>query len=205
MDNVKIDGINNLNKVKELFSSVNCLEEDNCFLVVLNRDYVPSSIDNSSTLKTNSTVTGAKIGGVAGGLVGSAVASSFNSAVAEAVNEFNNKLNDKQKIVFSRNVYCGYLVNIVTNGIGIIPLVNSGQLIPKIKDFITDIENYVFINNDEIEKIKIEKLPLHFSSRKLAIYFKNLDNVSTPWTLPKKHKLVSYQEENYNKLTKKLS
>ena len=205
MNNVKIDGINDLNVVKELFSSVNCLEEDNCFLVVLNRDYVPSSIDNSSTLKTSSTVTGAKVGGVAGGLVGGAVASSFNSAVEKAVSEFESKLNDKQKIVFSRNVYCGYLVNIVSNGVGIIPLVNSGQLIPKIKDFITDIDHYVFMNNDEIEKIKIEKLPLHFSSRKLAIYFKNLDNIATPWTLPMKHKLVSYQEENYKKLAKKLS
>ena len=42
-------------------------------------------------------------------------------------------------------------------------------------------------------------------TKKLAIYFKNLDNVSTSWTLPKKHKLVSYQEENYNKLVNKLS
>jgi hypothetical protein len=51
--------------------------------------------------------------------------------------------------------------------------------------------------------MKIEKLPLHFSSRKLAIYFKNLDNVSTQWTLPMKDKLVSYQQENFDKLAKK--
>ncbi len=204
MNNVKIDGINNISVVKNLFSSVNCLEDDNCFLVVLNRDYIAPSIDNSSTLKNNSTVTGAKIGGVAGGIIGGAVANSINTAVEEAVNEFNNKLNDKQKIIFSRNVYCGFLINVVNNGIGVIPLKNSGQLIPKIKDFITDLDNYVFINNDEIEKMELQKLPLHFSSKKLAIYFKNLDNVSTPWTLPIKHKLVSYQQENYNKLTNKL-
>lgn len=205
MDNVKIDKIGNLEEVKNLFSSVKCLEDDNCFLVVLNRDYVPSSIDPSSTLKTNSTMVGAKYGGVAGGLVGGAVANSFNSAVAEAVDEFNSKLNDRQKVVFSRNVYCGYLVNIVKDGVGIIPLVNSGQLIPNIKDFITDLDNYVYFKNDEIEKIKIEKLPLHFSSRKLAIYFKGLDNVGTQWTLPMKHKLVSYQQENFDKLASKLS
>lgn len=204
MNNVKIDGINNISVVKNLFSSVNCLEDDNCFLVVLNRDYIAPSIDNSSTLKNNSTVTGAKIGGVAGGIIGGAVANSINTAVEEAVNEFNNKLNDKQKIIFSRNVYCGFLINVVNNGIGVIPLKNSGQLIPKIKDFITDLDNYVFINNDEIEKMELQKLPLHFSSKKLAIYFKNLDNVSTPWTLPIKHKLVSYQQENYNKLANKL-
>ena len=212
MDNVKIDKIKDINVVKDLFSSVNGLEEDNCFLVVLNRDYVPSSIDPSSTLKTNSTVVGSKVGGVAGGLVGGALASSFNASVEEAINEFNNKLTDQQKILFSRNVYCGFLVNIVDKGIGVIPLKNSlssltypWEALPKIKDFITDIDSYVFINNDEIEKIKIEKLPLHFSSRKLAIYFKNLGNTSTQWTLPMKDKLLSYQQENYNKLANKLS
>lgn len=205
MNNVKIDGINNINVVKDMFSSVNCLEEDNCFLVVLNRDYVASSIDPSSTLKNNSVVAGARLGGVAGGLIGGTVANGVNAATEKAVNEFNNKLNDKQKIIFSRNVYCGFLINVVHNGIGIIPLKNSGQLIPKIKDFITDIDKYIFINNDEIEKIEIQKLPLHFSSKKLAIYFKNIDNISTPWTLPIKHKLVSYQQENYNKLAKKIS
>lgn len=205
MNNVKIDGINNISVVNDLFSSVNCLEDDNCFLVVLNREYVAPSIDNSSTLKNNSTVVGAKVGGVAGGIIGGAIANSVNAAVEEAVTEFNNKLNDKQKIIFSRNVYCGYLLNVVNNGIGIIPLKNSGQLIPKIKDFITDIDSYVFINNDEIEKMEIKKLPLYFSSKRLAIYFKNLDNVSTSWTLPMKHKLVPYQQENYNKLAKRLS
>lgn len=204
MNNVNIDGIKDINVVKELFSSVNGLEDDNTFLVVLNRDYVPSSIDPSSTLKTNSTVAGAKIGGVAGGLVGGAIGSSMSAAIEETVNEFYSKLTDQQKILFSRNVYCGFLINVVDKGIGVIPLKNSGQLIPKIKDFITDIDGYVFISNDEIEKIKIEKLPLYFSSRKLAIYFKNLGNTSTQWTLPMKNKLISYQQENYNKLANKL-
>lgn len=205
MDNVNIDGIKDINVVRGLFSSVNGLGEDNCILVVLNRDYVSASIDPSSTLETNATITGAKVGGVAGGLVGGAIAGSMNSAISEAVNEFYSKLTDKQRILFSRNVYCGYLVNITDKGLGVIPLRNSGQLIPKIKDFITDIDNYVFIGNDEIARISIEKLPLHFSTKKLAIYFKNLDNISTQWTLPTKNKLVSYQEENCSKLASKLS
>ena len=204
MDNVNIDGIKDMNVVRDLFSSVNGLGEDNCFLVVLNRDYVSASIDPSSTLETNATITGAKVGGVAGGLVGGAIAGSMNSAISEAVNEFYSKLTDKQRILFSRNVYCGYLVNIMEKGIAVIPLRNSGQLIPKIKDFITDIDNYVFIGNEEIGRISIEKLPLHFSTKKLAIYFKNLDNVSTQWTLPTKNKLVTYQQENCNKLASRL-
>lgn len=183
MENVKIDGIGNINVVKDLFSSVKCLEDDNCFLVVLNRDYVASSVENNTFYKNNA----------------------VNAAVEEVIKEFNNKLNEKQKIVFSRNVYCGFLINVVNNGVGVIPLKNSGQLIPKIKDFITDIDNYIFINNDEIEKMEIKKLPLRSKVKKLAIYFKDLDGANTPWTLPIKHKLVSYQEENYNKLVSKLS
>ena len=183
MENVKIDGIGNIDVVKELFKSVKCLKDDNIFLVLLNRDYVSSSIENNAFYKGNV----------------------VNQAVAGVMEEFNNKLNDKQKIVFSRNVYCGFLINVVNDGIGVIPLKNSGQLIPAIKDFVTDLENYIFINNDEIEKMEIKKLPLHFSTKKLAIYFKGLDGANTPWTLPIKHKLVSYQEENYNKLVQKLS
>jgi hypothetical protein len=205
MNNVNIDGIKDMNVVRDLFSSVNGLGKDNCFLVVLNRDYVPASIDPSSTFEASATITGAKAGGVAGGLVGGAIAGSMNSAINEAVNEFYSKLTEKQRILFSRNVYCGYLVNITDKGLGVIPLRNSGQLIPKIKDFITDIDNYVFIGNEEIARINIEKLPLHFSTKKLAIYFKNLENVSTQWTLPTKNKLVSYQEENCGKLASKLS
>ena len=199
MDNINIEGINNISVVKDLFSSVNCLEDNNCFLVVSNRDYVGGS-NPGNILTTNATIAGAKNGGVAGGIIGGAVANSINNSVQQAVTEFNSKLNDKQKIVFNTNTYCGFLINIVSNGIGVIPLKNDGQLIPKIKDFKTDIDNYIYFSNDEIEKIEIQNLPLNFTSKKLAIYFKELDNICTPWTLPKKHKLVSYQEDNFNKL-----
>ena len=47
-------------------------------------------------------------------------------------------------------------------------------------------------------------MQLRFSVKRLAIYFKGLDDANTPWTLPIKHKLVSYQEENFNKLVEKL-
>ena len=94
MENVKIDGIKDINTVKELFSSVKCLKDDNCFLVVLNRDYVASSVENNTFYKNNA----------------------VNVAVEGVIKEFNEKLNDKQKIVFSRNVYCGYLINVVSDG-----------------------------------------------------------------------------------------
>lgn len=203
MDNVNIDGINNINVVTDLFSKLNCLEDDNCFLVVINRDYGTSS-NAGDILTTNATMVGAKNGGVAGGIIGGTIANSINSTVKQAVEEFHSKLNDKQKIVFNTTTYCGYLINIISNGIGIIPLKNDGQLLPKVKDFKTDIDNYVYFSNEEIEKIEIQNLPLHFTSKRLAIYFKNLENNCTPWTLPKKHKLLSYQNDNYSKLINKL-
>lgn len=203
MDNVNIDGIGDISVVKELFAKVNCLEADNCILVVSNRDYGTTSAAGD-ILTTNATIAGAKNGGVVGGIVGGAIASSISSAAQQAEIEFRSKLNDKHKIVFNTNTFCGYLINIISNGIGVIPLKNDGQMIPKIKDFKTDIENYVFFSNDEIEKIELQKIPLHFSSKRLAIYFNNFGDVCTPWQLPEKHKLLSYQKDNYAKLVNKL-
>ena len=59
------------------------------------------------------------------------------------------------------------------------------------------IEDVIIKNVDESN---LEELT-DFNSN---LYFKNIDNVGTPWTMPKKHKLVSYQEDNYNKLVKML-
>ena len=199
MENLNIDGINNIDSVKELFSSVKCIENENCFLVVYNRDYV-ADFNGNQALTNNATVVGAKNGGIAGGIAGGIIANSIGNAVQEAVNDFNSKLNDKQRIIFDTSLYCGFLINVTSKGLGVIPLTNNRKLLVKVKDFKTDIDNFVFFNNDEIEKMEIQKLPLYFSSKKLAIYFKGLGNVSTQWTLPKKHKLISFQEENFKKL-----
>ena len=203
MYNVKIDGIGNIDTVKSLFSEVDCLSNDNCFLVVQNYDYVGSLAGGEGQIATNSAVVGAKAGGVAGGIVGGIVGSAVSNAVNEAVQEFNASLDEKKKIVFDTTVYGGYLVNVVEDGIGIIPLSNDGKLTPSIKNFITDIENFIFFDNDEIESIKLEKLPLRFSTKKLAVHFKGLKNTCPNWVCPSKNKLVPYQEENFKKLLNK--
>lgn len=97
--------------------------------------------------------------------------------------------------------------NVAIEGIGVIPLRNSGQIVPKVKDLITDIQNFCFFSYEELEYVSLKKLPLVFSSMKLALCFKNTGElkVDTPWQVPKKHKLVSYQEENFNKLAARLS
>lgn len=204
MENVAIEGISNLQVVTNMFTQLGCVEADNCILVTTNRDFVGGSVPNAGgIMTTNAAVVGAKKGGLVGGLVAGAVAGAVNSAVQEQVNEFNSKLDNRQQIAFDRSTYAGFLINVISTGIGVIPCRNSGQIVPKVKDLITDIEHYFFISYNELEDKQLKKLPLNFSSMQFAMCFKNTGDlkVYTPWQLPKKHKLIPYQEANFNKLT----
>jgi hypothetical protein len=205
MKNVAIEGIGDLHVVTDLFSQVECIEREKCILVVTNRDFGTSS-NAGDILTANSTIVGAKNGGAVGGAVAGVVAGAINSSVQEKVGEFNRSLDYKQRIAFDTRTYAGFLINVISTGIGVIPLKNSGQIIPKVKDLITDIEHFVFFRNDEIESKRLKKLPLHFSSVQLAICFRNNSElkVDTPWELPKRHKLIPYQEANYNLLVTRL-
>ncbi len=206
MENVAIEGIADLKVVTELFSEAGCVEGDNCIVVVTNRDFIGGNVNAGNLMTANATVVGAKHGGVVGGLVTGAVMGAINESVNEMVGEFNKTLDDRQKIAFDRSTYAGFLLNVVSTGIGVIPLRNSGQMVPKVKDLITVKENFIFFSNDELETKMLKKLPLHFSSVQLALCFKNTGElkVNTPWELPKKHKLIPYQEENFNKLAARL-
>jgi len=205
MKNVAIEGSGDLHVVTDLFSQVGCIEREKCILVVTNRDFGTSS-NAGDILTANSTIVGAKNGGAVGGTVAGVVAGAINSSVQEKGGEFNRSLDYKQRIAFDTRTYAGFLINVISTGIGVIPLKNSGQIIPKVKDLITDIEHFVFFRNDEIESKRLKKLPLHFSSVQLAICFRNNSElkVDTPWELPKRHKLIPYQEANYNLLVARL-
>ena len=203
MENVNVDGISNIDTVTSLFKSVNGLGEDNCFLVVTNRDYGTAS-SLGGAYNANATRVGAKNGGIVGGVIAGAVSNSVTKVANEAIAEFRSKLNDKQQIVFDTAIYGGFLINITSNGVGIIPLTNDGKILPNVKNFKTDLEHYVYFDNDEIDRIELQKMALHFKSKRLAIYFKGLEKNYTPWEVFKKHKLISYQEDNYNKLVNKL-
>ena len=205
MYNVNIEGIGNIDTVMGMFSSFNCVRNDNCFLVVQNYDYMGTLAGSEGQIATNNAaVAGAKVGGVAGGIVGGLVGGAVSNAVNQAVQEFHNSLDAKQRIIFDTTVYGGYLVNIIPEGIGIIPLSNGGKMTPSIKNFITDMANFVFYSNAEIQELKLEKLPLRLSTRRLALYIQGLNNARPNWVCPAKHKLVPYQEENFNKLLNRL-
>ena len=203
MENVTIEGISNLQVITNMFAQVGCAEADNCILVTTNRDFVGgSSPDAGNILTTNAAIVGTKNGGLVGGLVAGAVAGAVSASVQEQVNEFNSKLDNRQQIAFDRSTYAGFVINVLSTGIGVIPCRNSGQIVPKVKDLITDVEHSFFIRYNELEDKKLKKLPLNFSSMQFAMCFKNTGDlkVYTPWQLPKKHKLIPYQEANFNKL-----
>ena len=197
MENVAIEGIGNLDIVTEMFRQVQCTEQDNCIVVVTNRDF-GTSANAGAIMTANATI--------AGGVAAGAAVGAINAAAQRKAGEFYMSLDQRKSIAFDTRTYAGFLVNVISTGIGVIPLKNSGQIIPKVKDLITDLENFCFFRNDEIESKSLKKLPLHFSSVKLAICFKNTGElkVDTPWELPKKHKLIPYQEANFNKLVAKL-
>lgn len=197
MENVDINGFNTLEGAKALFQQVNCIGQENCFVVAYNRDYLPSGTPN--TLNSSATVVGMKNGGIVGGLAGGMVANAITNAANQAVEEFQNALDDDLKVIFNREKYCGFLLNKTESGIGFIPLMNDYKLLVKVVDFKTDLENFVFISNEKIKSIEANKLALNFGKRILKITFNNENNAATAWTLPMKHKLIKYQEENFNK------
>ena len=205
MENVAIEGISDLRIVTDMFSQVGCVEADNCILVVTNRDF-GTGAEAGDIMTANATIAGTRGGGVVGGAAAGMIAGAINESVQEKVGEFHRSLDDRQRIAFSNRKYAGFLVNVISTGIGVIPLKNSGQIIPKVKDLITDTDYFCFFSYDEIESMTLKKLPLHFSSVQLAICFKNTGElkVNTPWELPKKHKLIPYQEANFNKLAARL-
>ena len=65
------------------------------------------------------------------------------------------------------------------------------------------LNNFVYFSNAELESVKLEKLPLRISTKKLAIRFKGMSGSCPRWVCPSKHKLVPYQEENFKKLLNK--
>ena len=62
MENVSIEGIANLDVVTEMFRQVQCTEQDNCILVVTNRDF-GTSANAGAIMTANATIAG----GVAAG------------------------------------------------------------------------------------------------------------------------------------------
>ena len=195
--NVNVDGFKEYEGVKKLFESVGCIGQENCFVIAYNRDYLPNGQMGNVTGRTARI--GLKNAGITGAIFGGMVAGAMVDAANKAQEEFINSLDDNLKIIFNRDRYCGFLINRTEKGIGFIPLINDYKLLVKVEDFKTEIENFVFIPNEYIKSVEVNKLPMYFSKKLLKITFESGNNPSTAWTFPMKHKLIKYQEENYTK------
>lgn len=196
-----VEYFKDIDGIRALFQSVNCIGNDNCFLVAYNRDYLPNGETN---LNVAATIAGVKQGGIVGGIVGGMAANAVTNAFNEMQKNFMDSLDDSLKVILNTSKYCGFLLNKTEAGIGFIPLINDYKLIVKVEDFKTELENYVFIRNEDIKGIELKKLALNFGKRILKITFNLSNNPSTFWTLPMDHKLISYQAESFEKFCKSI-
>ena len=131
----------------------------------------------------------------------------MNADVMEYENAVIEELNSKLKIILNKNKYFAFLINKTNEGIGVIPLIDSGNIIFREKNVKADISNFVYIKNEEVKEIKITKnyTELIHGNKVLKIVFpeqKYYKKPETDWAIPKKHKLFKFQAEEYEKLCK---
>lgn len=199
----KIDDFNDLEKVTNIFQSVNGLGNTNCIFVARDQEYNPSS---QSILTTNSTIAGAKIGGiggaVAGGLVGSAIQNSINTQILQAIESLKNP---KLSIFFDKSTICGWIINFTEKGIGFIPLTDNKKLIVNLQDAVADTDSYIFVEKEYIKSIELKNKPLNFKKDKKILKIIFNDGTINPISIlivPTKSDIIDYQESSLNELPK---
>lgn len=107
--------------------------------------------------------------------VNSALMGIFGGALGGAI---AHKLNDNKAI--------GYILNKNEKGIAILPIIGD------IKNPIVDVDNLLFLNNEDIDKVVIKKDG--FSFKIIKIVLKNKEEYS--FRMANKIKNIDYHEEN---------
>lgn len=199
---LKIDEFNDLEKVKNIFQSVNGLGDTNCIIVATDREYNPTS---DSLLETNSTIVGAKIGGiggaVAGGLIGSAVQNSIREQFKQSIESMKNK---ELAIFYDKSTICGWILNFTEKGIGFIPLTNNKKLIVKVQDLVAHPDSYIFVENQYIKSMELNHKPFIFKKDKKILKIIFNDGTINPisvLTISTKSDVIKFQETNCNELS----
>lgn len=195
MSEYTIDSFKTEESVRQLFESVGYIGEKNCFLVALNRDYLPK---DTGLLKTSFNVGATKIGGVVGGAVAGAVANSVMNSVINEVEEKKSLIsNPAIKLLTNTTDICGYVFNKTEKGYGFIPLSNDYKLITKLKEVKAHPELFAEISNEDIEEKSLKKIPFNFNRRIAMLKFK----CESPYayltlTIYTKNDLIEYQAKN---------
>ncbi len=99
----------------------------------------------------------------------------------------------------------GYLINQTEKGIGLIPLKNTKVLsLSSIKpeNMIVQLDEFIFVEKDNISNIKIKKFNL-FSPIAKTVYIKLKNDADFNLFVNNKEKQLPYHEENFSKFVSK--
>ena len=184
--NIDITKFSDIEFVKNMFKELNCIGNTNCFLVALNRNYVPSKYQNNPSMG----VAGAKVGGLAGGIIGSAVGTAINNIEQELLNSIENP---GIKMLCDRNVY-GYVMNVTEYGIGFVPLYNDSL---RIKNATLHPEQFKYITYNFIKTTKFKKIPFNFNRKILYITWNEEKEPQSVLTIRTKDKMIGYQKDSF--------
>ena len=128
MAELTLQNFNTIEKVRSLFESVGYIGEKNCFLVALNRNYLPK---NTGFFTSAMALGGFNTGGFVGGLTGAFIGKSVEVTIAES----RSKITDRSIFILTNTSdICGYVMNKTEKGYGFIPLSNNYSLITKLEE-----------------------------------------------------------------------
>lgn len=191
--NIGIDKIGNLEFIENMFKELNCIGNTNCFLLALNRNFVPNSLKGFSD--NGMANAGQKVGGIVGGMIGSSISEGMNELVNESMNSLDNK---NIKLVLNNDLY-GFIINVTEYGIGFVPLTNDTMKLSNCK---AHPESFTYLTYNLIKSTKLKKIPFNFGRRVLYITWNDGMNPRSVLTIRMKDKLIKYQATNYKEFTK---
>ena len=101
----------------------------------------------------------------------------------------------------TESTYIWFVLNITESGIGILPLSGiPGMFKFDPKKLKPEINDYIFINFSDVEKVKIKKIMF---GNEYKLHFKKINEGQFDFIMPYPFKQLPYQEESINKLIEK--
>lgn len=188
---IDITKFSDIEYVKNMFKELNCIGNTNCFLVALNRNFMPNKYQNSVGMST----AGARIGGIAGGIIGNAMQESLNNIEQEILNSIQNP---GIRMLCDNNIY-GYVINVTEYGIGFVPLYNDSLIL---KNATLHPERFTYITYNFFKSTKFKKIPFNFNRKFLYIIWNEEKNPQSVLSIRTKDKTITYQQENFKAFEK---
>lgn len=106
------------------------------------------------------------------------------------------------KAAENNRAWDGYLINQTEKGIGLIPLKSTKSLYIKLENMVVQLDQFMFIENNNISSVKIKKLNL-FSPVAKTVDIKLKNDADFKLIVRNKEKQLPYHEENFAKFISK--